>query len=726
MKDTNNIAVFFAELQRRRVLHIGGVYIASAWLGAEILTFLLEQAMAPAWAFRLVAIVFVVGFPVAMVLAWVVQVREDGRWAIDPSGGQRRTIMVAVMLGLLATAGLSWLILPGKQDASLTPVYQPIPNSVAILPLVESGSAPHERTVAATLYTALLEGMNQSRELTLMRLRLEEPPEDLLAFGQSVKVATLLAGRIVHDLVGTRAEMRLLDVSRNKVLWSQSFEWDPTTIMDTGTAIANGVLEAMELPILPQERFTGTNNPAAYDAFLMGVQQAATVNINKLITARENFQQAINLDPGYVLAYVELAESIRSYLQYKRPEKSERQMLVGQARQALETAQELDSESAAVISALGVMSGNHVLARQSYEHALTLDPNHALSYHRLGRSRERDGQLEEAERLTRRALDLDPRNADWRNDLAGILWLQKRDAEAMAEINKSIELDPGLVFNYYKMSLWQMFDYGRLDEGLIYARKAYSLDPENGSMASIVAGTYLDLGAREETFSWLDRIQELSPESWAVSMAAYQAHYSFGDEDTALVNAERALELSPEDPWSLRAVTNRDIEKGNLELALERWRRADPIMVDNDDWVANTDNMHGTLFFAQILMGVGEKERAQRLMQSCLEVVSNWKQDPSMRESSVWEIEPEIYASLNLKEETLAAMRRSIVDGHYRAVPVWYKLPVYDFIKDDPEFQQLMEILHTDLAEQLKRVREMECNGELAPAPGVTVEVPCN
>ena len=78
MTGTNAIAGFFAELQRRRVLHIGGVYIAGAWLGAEILTFLLEQAMAPAWSFRLLAIVFVVGFPGGMVLAVVSQIRQIG------------------------------------------------------------------------------------------------------------------------------------------------------------------------------------------------------------------------------------------------------------------------------------------------------------------------------------------------------------------------------------------------------------------------------------------------------------------------------------------------------------------------------------------------------------------------------------------------------------------------------------------------------------------------
>jgi len=68
---------FFTELRRRRVLQITGAYIAGAWLLTEIASFLLEQTAAPDWILRLVAIVFVVGFPLTVVLAWVGQVQPD-------------------------------------------------------------------------------------------------------------------------------------------------------------------------------------------------------------------------------------------------------------------------------------------------------------------------------------------------------------------------------------------------------------------------------------------------------------------------------------------------------------------------------------------------------------------------------------------------------------------------------------------------------------------------
>ena len=92
---------FFSELRRRRVLPVAGAYIAIAWLVTEIAGYFLEQAGAPAWSLRLLAIVFLVGFPVAVVLAWIIQVGANGKRALDPSTGQHKTVFGAVLLGVM-------------------------------------------------------------------------------------------------------------------------------------------------------------------------------------------------------------------------------------------------------------------------------------------------------------------------------------------------------------------------------------------------------------------------------------------------------------------------------------------------------------------------------------------------------------------------------------------------------------------------------------------------
>jgi tetratricopeptide (TPR) repeat protein len=721
---------FLTELRRRRVLQIAGAYIAIAWLITEIASFLLEQASAPGWSLRLLAIIFMVGFPVTLVLAWVIQVQPDGKWSIDSSSGQRRTVFGAIALGILATAGLSWLILPRLGDMAAGPVYQPIPNSVAILPLTAAVGTPNERSIAETLFVSLGKGLDQSADLILMDLRkLDEQPVNLAEFGRSIKAAALLTGKILQVPGATRIQMDLLDVIKNEVIWSQTIDWDPTRIADTGSAIANGVLEAMTLPALPQDVFTGTDNPDAYHAFLMGGQHAASLNIAKLAMAMDDYQRAIDLDLDYVLAYVALAETIRWYRRIKQPEEAEQQALKNRARQALETALELDSESAAAISHLGALSDDSELAIQAYKYALELDPNHAKSYQRLGWavqkmdiSTNRSGDLEEAERLFRKALDLDPFNADWRNDLATLLYDLGRDEEAFAELNRSIELEPLYLFNHLKLGFWEYLDYGRLDEAMIHLREAYALDPEYGVAAWWIASGYADFGAREEALAWTERAIELSRGSSLTWFVAYQVYYILGYEDEAMEYAVRSLDLYPASEMALHAVGTWDIREGRAEKALERWRLAYPLLTTSDHPVIEATDIRTALYYASNLMEAGETGRAERLMNQCLDALDKWQNETFVRNTVVLDFEQEIYAALGLKEETLAAVRTAIVDRQNYSANWMYAFPPFDFIRDEPEFQELMEIFHANLARQLERVREMERKGELAPAPGVVIE----
>ena len=119
-----SISDFIAELVRRRVLQMGGVYIAGAWLGAEVLNFLLEQFNAPDWTFRFLVIVFVVGFPLTMVLAWVVQVQDvDGSTVYTRAGNFSLNRDGALVLG---SAAAGRLLLPnisipqGAMDISIS------------------------------------------------------------------------------------------------------------------------------------------------------------------------------------------------------------------------------------------------------------------------------------------------------------------------------------------------------------------------------------------------------------------------------------------------------------------------------------------------------------------------------------------------------------------------------------------------------------------------------
>lgn len=712
---------FLSQLTQRKVTRVALAYIAIAWLITEIASFLLEQASAPGWILCLLAIVFVVGFPVAVVLAWVIQVQPGGKWSVDSSSGQRRTVFGAIVLGILATAGLSWLILPRIEDAPALPDYQPLPNSVAILPFVDADATPNERTVGETLYYALLKGLNQSRNLTQVQLKLSAPPTDLAGLGRRIRVLTLLTGRIESVPGGSRITMELLDVAQNVVRWSHTFEWDPTQIMETGTDIANGVLDSMALPVLSTDRFAGTDNRDAYDALLLGFRHQAAFNIAELRVAMEDFQRAIDLDSAYVHAYNGLAQTIFVYLNMKAPTKAEREALTERQREAVDTSWALDEKNPETMSLMGMLTKNRELRIQFYQSTLELDPNDGHTYFRLGLEMFDGGDYEEAERLIRRALEFRPMGANYHSDLGSSLWQQGRHEEAVDEIERSIELNPRQTQNYIKLGAWEFFHFGRLDEALINMRTAYSLDPEVGQTASFVANSYNELSMREEALAWINRAMELSStDAWVRRLAAV-IHSDLGDAEMALENDRRTLEVDPSNRFALRNLATRDIRENQWEIALERWRQAYPELVSTDDPVVDRGNLYTAVFFASNLLEAGEESWGQELLGKCLTVAVDM---PLESDSEFWQTW--IYALMRDEERTLAAMRREIIDGHKRAETGAYHSSEYDFLRDNAEFQQMLEIIDDDLAIQRERVREMERNGEMPPAPGVVYENPGN
>jgi len=438
-KNKHPVGDFIAELGRRRVLQIGGAYIAGAWLGAEILNFLFEQFQAPDWAYRLLAIVFVVGFPISMVLAWTIQVREDGRWEIDPSRGDFRTLAAAVVIGAVVTAGLSWLILPQREPP---PAYEPLPSSLAVLPLVRSADTPGAQDAVGTLYRSLMEGLEASPDITLVRLGPSAPPADALEFGRSLGVGALATAVVADSPNGEVVRVEFHDMILESMTWSDAYPWDPTRIVETAATIANDLRSAMQLPPLSQDRFAGTSEPEAYAAFMRGEELASAWTEEALERSIGEFQRAIEFDPGFVQAHVGLAQAIYDLIERSEPAGEERETMEERARRAVEIAQKLDPESPDALSLLGYGQENRQMRIVAYERALELDPGHAPSYFRYALQMQSDGDLEQAERLMLRAITLQPMNARFRLAMAEIFRLQDREADARAELEKAAAFAP--------------------------------------------------------------------------------------------------------------------------------------------------------------------------------------------------------------------------------------------------------------------------------------------
>jgi tetratricopeptide (TPR) repeat protein len=713
---------FVAELRRRRVLPIAGAYIAIAWLVTEIGRFLLEQLGAPGWTVRLLAIAFVVGFPIAVGLAWTIQIGPDGKRSFDPSTGQRRNVMIAVCLGLIVTVGLSWWTRSWFYDV---PAYDPIPNSVAVLPFTDSDATPDMRDAGETLYVALRDGFGKSA-LSQVELNIDPATRDFAALGRQYRIASILAGSVIRTGGRLQVQMTLIDVDSEEVRWTNIYDWDPTRIREMGTEITNGVLESMDLPVISEKRFAGTDSRAAYEAYLQGHRYRAAFVIPELRLAMQEFERAFTIDPEFVHAYYELAQTIDAYLGMKGPEEEERAPLERRQTELLENAQAIDPDFAPVISFLGLRASNIELAYAACDRALQLDPDHAETYQRYAQLKRHEGDFEEAERLQRKALEYRPMDARWTAYLGGIVWRLNRVDEAAALLEKSVELEPRLESSYRILGAWNSYVFGNLDQSVFYMRKAYEVNPEVGALAGFVGASYASLGMREEAMAWKERALEMSPtNSMAWTMAA-SIHERLGEHEASREYEAEAIRLrgweyiAPEDIKDPDAQTRRE--------ALERWESENPDVALNEDAEIVHRAVWRYTLYMDVLLAAGEEERGRAIAGRLIEYLEPRCADGPYFAGSGYNYCNDIvhiYASIGDKEASLRELRALIVDRHNRYNPWQYKEKPYDFLYDDPEYQEIMAYLQADLAAQAENVRRMECNGEMPEAPGLSWTPEC-
>lgn len=717
---------FVSELRRRRVLPIAGAYIVIAWLATEIAGFLLEQSGAPGWILRVLAIAFVVGFPVTVVIAWVVQVEPGGKWALDSSKGQGKAVAASVLAGILVTAGLSWLIVPRIEDSPVHPDYDPLPNSVAIMPFLDPELTPNEVTVGETLYIALTGGLGVVRELTQVNLKLKEEPGDLIRFGRRMRVMALLAGRIIRSAGGAQVEMRLLDVSTGKTHWTRRFDWDATRIMEQGSDVVSGVLQTMNLPPVSAEEFAGTHNREAYDAVLMGQRARRPGTGEGIIASIEWFQKAIDLDPAYLRAYILLAMAIESQFNYTKVPQDEEDAMKDRQKQAVKIAEKLDPDSPDVISFIGRLhiTEDTPIAIRAFQRALELDPNHQPSLLRYAWAA---GNIypydqEKSLELWRRLVELDPLDANNHVELSMALGRVGLDTEAESELQRAIELEPGNPEPYRILG-------GRLEDRNRYAEahrqyvKAYKLDPEGLINAGMIAGNYARLGARDEAMAWLDRVIELNATGRIAFLIAVIVNTELGNGGQADAFAEQFAEMYPDDVRVFLVLQEKYIRNDQPEKALELYLETYPDLHKPYELLSDADEMWRVIEYAGLLVRVGEEEKARLLLQRILERIDEECRPGGATGSFLCDWTYVVHAYLRDKDKTLAELRRLIVEKQQRMYyREWYCFDhspygELDFLKGDPEYERLMDIVRNDFASQLERVREMERNGEIPPTP---------
>jgi TolB-like protein len=485
---------FFAELKRRHVYRVAIAYAVVAWLLIQIATQVFPFFEIPNWAVRLVVLVIVLGFPIALIIAWAFEMAPQGikraenilPTEYNPHWSVRKFAALIVTIAMFATGLLMFQLVRSKSHflAPITVAAKPSQKSIAVLPLLNESGDPGDEYFSDGLSEELIAGLAQIKELKVIgrssSFRFRDKKGDSKSIGEKLGVSTLLEGTVRKQGNQVRIVAELINAADGRELWSRTFDRELKDIFAVQAEIAKAVATSLELTLLGTDdraaKNASTNSVEAHNAYLQGHFYFERRNLEDYRKSVAFFEQATRLDSDYALAYAERSEAW-TFIGDLTSEKQKEAWAAAASDAAKAVA--IDPDLAEAHAALGWVrfftEWNFAEGLAELRRANQLSPWNATANDLLARVVVYLGQFEEAEKLARQAIEFDPLAYQPRTSLARVLFAEGKLDDAEAAGRKGVELQPTAA----GCRRWQVFVAIQRSDGEAALREA-QLEPNEG------------------------------------------------------------------------------------------------------------------------------------------------------------------------------------------------------------------------------------------------------
>jgi TolB-like protein len=437
-----------ARLRERGVLRVAASYAVIAWLLLQIADVTFDPLGVPKWVMTSLIVAAVLGFPVAVALAWFYEVGDHGvqrdtaaEGAARPSVHGKRRYSDLVIIGVLLVAVA--VLLVRQSDIGKPPL--PASPAIAVLPFENLSGDPEQEYFSDGLAVEVLDRLGRVPGLRVIAssssFSFKGKNQDAKTVAGQLGVTTVLQGSVRRDGRKLKVNAKLIDGSTGFQLWSGSFDREVTDIFAVQAELAAAVIDA----IVPAARGDTapapppTTNLDAHDHYLLGLAAQRSREVSRLSESVAHLEQAVALDPSYAQAHAALANSLLLAMGYSGGRWTGGPTdPLARAEQAAYKALALDASLSDAHGALGnvLRYAQRPGAEDEYKRALELNPNNAIVAHDYTvLLSDLPGREADANALLDRALELDPRSAiDWTNKLGRVL-----ETEGTAAYRKQFE-----------------------------------------------------------------------------------------------------------------------------------------------------------------------------------------------------------------------------------------------------------------------------------------------
>ena len=440
---------FFEEVKRRKVYRVAVAYVIVAGGVIQLASAAFPAWELPNWALRMVIVLLLIGFPIALILAWAFDVTPEGirstPSAATPRTHRRRNIIMLVATGVMVSAIAGFFLLPRISSA------RKIDKSVAVLPFQNLSDDKENAYFADGIQDDVLTNLSKIGDLKVISRTSVMPyrgkASNVREIGKALGVGAILEGSVRRIGNRVRVNVQLICADTDEHMWAEDYDRDLTDVFAIQTDLAQKIANELRAKLSPSERQQierkPTENGEAYLAFVQAHNlQNAYEDFEKLKQSEQLYERAITLDPNFALAFARYSQLESWILRNfdRTPERREKSRTL--AERALQLQPDLPEAHLAMGFSLYYGDNEFEAALKEFEIAQQGLPNESDGYLALGAIQRRQGKWAESTANLEKAANLNPKDV-WplQNLVFNYQMLRNFDA-ANKTIDRALGLNP--------------------------------------------------------------------------------------------------------------------------------------------------------------------------------------------------------------------------------------------------------------------------------------------
>ena len=458
-------ATFFTELKRRKVYRVAVAYAIVAWLLIQAASILFPTFEAPLWVMKVFVTAVILGFPVALILAWAFELTPEGirraeevapRQSKTPKAGRKWTAII-VAAAVLAAALLAFQFTRTRSSATAELPKQSAPTasvdkSVAVLPFENLSSDKENAFFAQGIQDEIITTLSKISGLRVISrtstAHYESAPQNLSEIARQLHVSNVLEGSVQKAGEKVHINVQLIQADNDAHLWAQSYNRELTDIFGVEAEVAKSIADSLQATLSPQEKARveakPTTNADAYVLYLRArdYQMRPDNLLQDFRSAMNLYDQAIKMDPNFALAHARLSAVMSMIYHWFEPTQEVKETARREADESLRLQPDLGEGHLALGLYFYYEENNYEEALRELNLAAKALPNDGDVGLYIAAVQRRQGHFAEAIAAYQKAEAIDPRNSVTLYDAAQTYFAIRDWPNAVKGMDRVLALAP--------------------------------------------------------------------------------------------------------------------------------------------------------------------------------------------------------------------------------------------------------------------------------------------